>query len=272
MLDDMGLTGSVALITGAARGQGRSHAVSLARAGADIAVTDVAGDVATVPYDLGTEQDLSQTVELVEREGRRCLAAKIDVRDLSALSAFADQVGEQLGRLDIVVGNAGIYSFAESTWELTEEQWNVMLDVNLTGVWHTCKASIPVILRSGRGGSIVLISSVNGLVGVPGTAHYCAAKHGLVGLMRTLAIELAPHNVRVNTLHPTAVNTTMAVNSATEMALAEAQRHGKDMTNLLPVELMEPHDVSSALMWLVSPAARYVTGITLPIDAGFTVK
>lgn len=266
------LEGRVAFITGGARGQGRSHAIALARAGADIAICDSASELPTVPYELGTEAELAETCALVEAEGRRCVADRVDVRDLAGLEAFAARTASELGGLDFVIGNAGIYSYAPNTWELTEEQWDVMLDVNLGGVWRTCKATVPHMIAAGRGGVIVLISSVNGLRGIPGVAHYNAAKHGLVGLMRTLALELAPHGVRVNTLHPTAVATGMTQNDAMADALAAVESSGIDMTNLLPVELMEPEDVSNALVWLVSPLARYVTASVVPVDAGCTAK
>jgi SDR family mycofactocin-dependent oxidoreductase len=266
------LGGKVALITGAARGQGRSHALALAEAGADLGLCDSAASIPTVPYELATEDELETTAADVESLGARCLTRRVDVRDLDALTRFAEDVVGEHGRLDAVVANAGIYSYGPNTWELSPEQWSVMLDVNLTGVWHTCKATIPAIIATGEGGSVTLISSVNAFTGVPGCAHYTATKTALIGLMRTLAIELAPYQIRVNTLHPTGTNTKMAVNDAMTDAFAIAERAGKDMTNLLPVQLLEPSDVSDALLWLVSPSARFVTGITLPIDAGYTVK
>lgn len=266
------LAGSVVLVTGGARGQGRSHALSFAAAGADVAICDATAEMPTIPYRLADEDELAATAGAVEACGVRCHAERVDVRDLAGLERFVAAAVERLGRIDTVVANAGVYSFAASSWELDPEQWQVMLDINLTGVWNTCRAAIPAMIEGGGGGSIAMISSVNGFEGVPGTAHYCAAKHGLVGLMRTLAIELAQHGIRVNTIHPTAVDTKMVDNDATPRALEAAERYGKDMTNLLAVELMEPRDVSEALLWISSPAARYVTGITLPIDAGFTVK
>jgi (+)-trans-carveol dehydrogenase len=268
------LTGKVALITGGARGQGKSHALAFARAGADIAICDVVGPIETVPYPLADESELPATAAEVEDLGARCHAAVVDVRDLDAMERFAASTVAELGAIDVVIANAGIYSFAASSWELSPEEWQVMIDVNLTGVWNTCRAAIPHMRAegAGEGRSIAMISSVNGFEGVPGTGHYCAAKHGIVGLMRTLAIELARDGIRVNTVHPTAVNTKLVDNDATPRALESAERYGKDMTNLLPVELMEPADVSAALVWLSSPSSRYVTGITLPIDAGFTIK
>lgn len=267
------LAGKVALITGGARGQGRSHALAFARAGADISICDIVGPIDTVPYPLAEEPELSAVAAEVEELGSRCHAETADVRDLDAMERFAAATVEELGAIDVVIANAGIYSFAASSWELSPEEWQVMIDVNLTGVWNTCRVAIPHMRAGGgQGRSIAMISSVNGFEGVPGTGHYCAAKHGLVGLMRTLAIELAQDGIRVNTVHPTAVNTKLVDNDATPRALESAERYGKDMTNLLPVELMDPADISAALVWLSSPSSRYVTGITLPIDAGFSVK
>lgn len=266
------LQGGVALVTGAARGQGRSHALAFAAAGADVAICDAESEMPTIDYPLAHPGELASTAELLEAQGVRCLAERVDVRDLDALEGFAAQVAEQLGGVDFLIANAGVYSFGASTWELTAEQWQAMLDINLTGVWNTCRAAVPAMLSRGGGGSIAMISSVNGFEGVPGTAHYCAAKHGLLGLMRTMAIELAPSGIRVNTVHPTAVDTKMVDNDVTPEALAAAERYGKDMSNLLPVEKMEPRDVSEALLWLCSPAARYVTGTTFTVDAGFGVK
>ncbi|MBS1676703.1 MAG: mycofactocin-coupled SDR family oxidoreductase [Actinobacteria bacterium] len=271
-LTDTPLAGRVALITGGARGQGLSHALAFARAGADVSICDVVSPLPTVPYALAEPAELDQAVAAVEALGARCIGERADVRDLEAMERFAEATAAELGGIDIVVGNAGIYSFAASSWELSAEQWQVMIDVNLTGVWNTCRAAIPFMREREGDRSITLISSVNGFEGVPGTAHYCAAKHGLVGLMRTLAIELAQDGIRVNTLHPTAVDTKLVDNDATPKALESAERYGKDMTNLLPVELMDPVDVSAALVWISSPSSRYVTGITLPIDAGFSVK
>ncbi|MDO8210191.1 mycofactocin-coupled SDR family oxidoreductase [Conexibacter sp. CPCC 206217] len=265
------LEGRVALITGGARGQGRSHALTLAKAGADVAICDIAGPIDTIEYPLATPGELAETVSLVEGAGRRCLAAVADVRDLDAMREFASRTASELGRIDVVVGNAGVYSHAPNTWELTERQWDVMLDVNLSGVWKTCVAAIPHML-DGDGGAIVLISSVNGLRGVPGVAHYNVAKHGLVGLVRTLAIELAAHGIRVNALHPTAVRTAMVENDVMPRAFATIEAAGIDLRNLLDVEMLDPSDVSDALLWLVSPSARHVTGISLPVDAGNLVR
>ncbi len=273
------LQGKVAFVTGAARGQGRSHAVKLAEEGADIIAVDVCEQLETVKYALGTAADLAETVRQVEARDRRIIARRADVRDTSSLRAAVDEGVAELGRLDIVSANAGILS-SGSLDELTEQTWREMIDINLSGVWRTCKVSIPHILRGGDGGAIVLTSSVAGLKSYPNVAHYVSAKHGLVGLMRTLAIELAPYSVRVNTLHPTQVDTDMIQNDLmyhlfvpdekdpTREQFGAASRE----TGLLPIDWIESIDVSRALLFLVSDDARYITGVTLPVDAGATIK
>jgi SDR family mycofactocin-dependent oxidoreductase len=267
------MNGKVAFIPGAARGQGREHARVLAKHGADIALVDIADQIDTVPYPLGTSSDLRETAELVTQSGRRAIEIMADVRSLDAMQRAARQTVEELGRIDIVLGNAGIFSFAKHTWDLTEQQWDDVVDVDLKGCWTVAAAVIPHMLAGGNGGTIVFTSSVSGLKGVASTGHYVAAKHGLVGLMRTLAIELAPHRIRVNCVHPTAVRTTMSQNPAMQTCLEYQLDQGSNtMQNLLPVELLEPEDVSSAILWLVSDSARYVTGISLPVDAGFLIK
>lgn len=271
------LDGKVAFITGAARGQGRSHAVRLAEEGADIIAVDVCADIPSVPYGLGTREDLEETVTEVEKLDRRIVASRADVRDQAQLDkAVAGGVAE-LGRIDIVVANAGICSFGPA-WELSDQAWQYMLDVNLTGVWRTTKATIPHMIERGEGGSIVLISSVGGLIAMPNLAHYTAAKHGVTGLMRTLAVELAPYWIRVNSVHPTSVNTPMVNNaSAYELfaggaaADAEATRVAAtaSLTSLngLEVPWVEPVDVSNAVVYLASDETRYVSGTTQVIDA-----
>jgi len=205
------LSGKVALITGAARGQGRAHAIGLAEEGADIIALDICCDVDTVPYPGATEDDLAHTVKLVEETGRRVISMIADVRHLSALqAAVRDGVGT-FGGIDIVVANAGIGTFG-SVLELDEDTWQTMLDVNLTGVWKTVKAVAPTMIEGGKGGSIILISSLAGLIAYPNLAHYVAAKHGVTGLMRALAVELAPHGIRVNSVHPGTVDTPMVAN------------------------------------------------------------
>lgn len=267
----------VAFITGAARGQGRSHALRLAEEGASIIAVDVCGPVQTVPYATATEADLAETVKLVEAKDRRILARKADVRDLASLQKVVDEGIREFGGIDIVSANAGIFSFGPA-WELTEEQWQHMLDVNLTGVWKTCKAVIPSMIKRGRGGSIVLTSSTAGLIAYGNSAHYVAAKHGVTGLMRTLAIELAPHNIRVNSIHPTTVKTDMILNEATYKLFLPGTKDPteKDAAaaftgmNALKIPWVDPVDISNALLFLASDEGRYVTGTTQVIDAGGT--
>ena len=205
--------GKVAFITGAARGQGRSHAVVLAREGADIIAADVSHQVETIPYPTATADDLAETVALVESLGRRIVAAEADVRDLDALRDVVDRGVAELGRLDIVIANAGVSS-PSSTLDMTEETWATTIDINLTGVWKTVKAAVPHVVASGRGGSVVITSSLAAMKASEHTAHYSASKAGLVGLMRVLAKELAPQSIRVNTIHPTTVNTDMILNDS----------------------------------------------------------
>ena len=274
------LEGKVAFITGAARGQGRSHAIRLAAEGADIIAVDLCGQIGTVPYPMSTPDDLAETVKEVEALDRRIVAAQADVRDYGALKAALDDGVAQLGRLDIVAANAGIFSFGTLD-ELSETAWQDMIDINLTGVWHAAKAAIPH-LRAAGGGAIILTSSALGLEGMLNVGHYVAAKHGVVGLMRTLALELAPDMIRVNSLHPTTVNTGMVQNAATYEMIAgdlpEAERTPRvvaerfQTSNALPIPYVEPIDISNALLWLASDEARYVTGVTLPIDAGELIK
>ena len=273
--------GKVAFITGAARGQGRSHAIRLAEEGADIIAVDIAGPVPSVSaYPLATEEDLAETASQVEALDRRIVARKADVRDAAALRAALDDGVTQLGRLDIVVANAGIYQ-PVSTLEMDDAAWQETIGINLTGVWHTVQAALPHLIAGG-GGSVILTSSTAGLKAIPNTGHYNSAKHGVVGLMRTLAQELAPDMIRVNSVHPTAVDTDMIQNAATYALFAsdlpEAERTREALAprfgslNVLPIPWVEPVDISNAVLWLASDEARYVTGVTLPIDAGLLTK
>jgi SDR family mycofactocin-dependent oxidoreductase len=267
--------GKVAFITGAARGQGRSHALRLAGEGADIIAVDFCEDIKSVDYPLATREDLAETVRLVESLGRRIVAREADVRSIESLRAAVDAGVAELGRLDIVSANAGILSNGQSH-ELSEETWGDMIDINLSGVWRTCKVAIPHLIAGGVGGSIVLTSSVAGLRSYNGVSHYVSAKHGVVGLMKTLAQELAPHSIRVNSVNPTQVDTAMIQNESmyhlfcpdlenptrAEFGAASAA------TILLPIDWVESIDVSNAVLFLVSDEARYITGVALPIDAG----
>jgi SDR family mycofactocin-dependent oxidoreductase len=271
------LDGKVAFITGAARGQGRAHAVKLATEGADIIAVDLCDQIASVPYPLATPDDLAATVKLVEDTGARVVAREADVRDRAALKAALWEGIETLGVPDIVIANAGIAPMAG------ESAWQDVIDVNLTGVYHTVDVVMKPMIKADKGGSIVLTSSVAGLVGLAspmaGSLGYAAAKHGIVGLMRVYANLLAPHSIRVNSVHPAGVNTPMIDNDFTRSWLEGLAQHDQgmgdmapNMTNALPVQTLEPEDVANAAFWLVSDAARYITGVTLPVDAGFVNK
>ncbi|HEX3513724.1 MAG TPA: mycofactocin-coupled SDR family oxidoreductase [Trebonia sp.] len=272
------VAGKVAFITGAARGQGRSHAIRLAQEGADIIAVDICADVDTVPYAGGTAEDLALTVKAVEALDRRIVASTADVRDYAALKEALDEGVAQLGRLDIVSANAGIFSSAPAA-DLTEEAWGQMIDVNLSGVWRACKAAIPHLI-AGKGGSIIITSSAAGLQAAPNVAHYVSAKHGLVGLMRSLALELGPHSIRVNSLHPTNVDTDMIQNEAMYRLWFPESEHPtreefgvlSQTMQALPIPWVDSVDVSNALLFLASDEARYITGSTLTVDAGLTIK
>ena len=274
------VAGKVAFITGAARGQGRSHAVRLAQEGADIIAVDNCADVPGIPYPGATEADLADTVSAVEALDRRIVAVRADVRDYAGLKAAVDDGVAQLGRLDIVSANAGIGSQPYQAWDLAESTWQDMIDINLTGVWHTAKAAVPHLKAGGRGGAIVLTSSAAGLKGYGHIAHYVSAKHGVVGLMRTLAVELAPDLIRVNSIHPTQVDTVMIQNEPTWRLFRPDLEHptradfepASQEMNLLPVPWVEPVDISNALLFLASDEARYITGVALPVDAGCLLK
>ena len=267
------LEGKVAFITGAARGQGRSHAIRLAREGADIIAVDLCGQIDTVPYPMATPADLAETVKEVEALDRRILAREADVRDEAGLRAAFEAGVAELGPVDIVLANAGI---APMSLHETHGAWQDAIDVNLTGVFNTVETAIPSMIERGAGGAIVLTSSTAGINGIGGPTRgglgYTAAKHGVVGLMRSYANNLAPHSIRVNSVHPTGVNTPMVVNEAMQEFLEHDPSLSNAMANALPVPMVEPVDISNAILWLVSDDARYVTGVTLPVDAGFTNK
>ncbi|MEU8895971.1 mycofactocin-coupled SDR family oxidoreductase [Nocardia sp. NPDC048505] len=272
--------GKVAFITGAARGQGRSHAVRLAQEGADIIAVDVCKQLENVPFAMSTPEDLATTADLVKAEGRRVVTAEVDVRDYAGLEAAVNGGVEQLGRLDVVVANAGIGNEGGQLSDLDETLWQDMIDVNLGGVWKSVKAAIPHLVAGGRGGSIILTSSVGGLKAYPNVGHYIAAKHGVVGLMRTFAVELGQHSIRVNSVHPTHVNTPMVMNEGTyKLFRPDLENPGPAdlepicrMFHTLPVPWVESVDVSNAVLFLASDEARYVTGVPLPIDAGSMLK
>jgi SDR family mycofactocin-dependent oxidoreductase len=268
------LKGKVAFITGAARGQGRAHAVRLATDGAEIIAVDLCDQIASVPYPLASPDDLAATVKLVEDTGSRIVAARGDVRDRASLSSALQAGLDEFGRLDIVVANAGI-----APMQSGDDGWHDVIDVNLTGVYNTIKVAIPTLVKQDTGGSIVLISSAAGLAGVgspdAGSVGYAAAKHGVVGLMRVYANLLARQNIRVNSIHPTGVETPMIDNDFTRGWLAQmaaAVDNPGTLGNALPVEVLQPEDIANAVAWLVSDQARYITGVTLPVDAGFLNK
>jgi SDR family mycofactocin-dependent oxidoreductase len=265
------LEGKVAFITGAGRGQGRSHAVRLAEEGADIIAVDICRDYDTVGYGMATPEDLAETVKAVEALDRRIVARQADVRDAAALRAAVDDGVAQLGHLDIVSANAGICTV--QPWdEVTPAGWQDTLDTNLTGVWNTMVVSVPHLIAAG-GGSIICTSSTAGIKGLPYLAPYVAAKHGVVGIARTMANELARHKIRVNTVHPTGVDTPMGTGlGGLEPLLARDPNLGPIFMNTLDVQAVDPVDVSNAVLFLASDEARYVTGLELTVDAGNTTR
>jgi SDR family mycofactocin-dependent oxidoreductase len=270
------LDGKVAFITGAARGQGRSHAIRLAEEGADIIAIDICAQIETVAYPMSTPEDLERTVKEVEAVGRRIVARQADVRDLAALTAAVEAGVDELGPVSIILANAGIAPMGAPNPD-HEQTFRDTIDVNLGGVRNAVHAAVPHMIAAGRGGAIVLTSSTQGLSGRGGdgqgaTDGYAASKHGVVGLMRTYAHWLAPHRIRVNSIHPTGVRTPMVVNQIAEDYFAARPEAASMVTNLIDVDMIEPIDVSNAIAWLVSDEARYVTGVTLPVDAGFVVK
>lgn len=275
------VAGRVAVVTGAARGQGRAHAVRLAEEGADVIAIDIAEQIDEIPFALGTAADLAETVRLVEQAGGRVVARRADVRDGAQVAeAIAAGVAE-LGRLDIVIANAAVAVFGKGV-EVTESGWQTVIDVNLTGVWNTVRGSIDHLRASGPGGSIILVSSIMGLRAAPHMAPYVSAKHGVIGLMRTLALELAPEQIRVNAINPGSVDTPMLQNPAMyelfapDLAVEErteaVMRERMGVGSALPVPWVQPEDVAHAALFLASDESRFITGATLPVDAGAAVK
>ncbi|MFI5041734.1 MAG: mycofactocin-coupled SDR family oxidoreductase [Acidimicrobiales bacterium] len=265
------LAGKVALVTGGARAQGRSHAVRLAVEGADVVVFDICAEAAEVDYTVATTDDIDETVHLVEAQGRRCLAHIGDVRDPGALDEAVGDAVERLGGLDVVVANAGISTW-DRFWEMSDAKWQAMIDINLTGVWRTFKAAAPVMIEQARGGSLIAISSVAGLKSLPGQAHYSSAKHGIVGLVKSAALELGPFGIRVNSIHPWGVVSPMG-DDPTPFKLMEANpTFAASFGSVLPGPTMaDPEDISNAVVYLASDASRCVTGIQLPVDMGATI-
>lgn len=276
------LDGKVAFITGAARGQGRSHAIRLAQEGADIIALDVCAPIPSVErlYPGASDDDMGETIDKVKQFGGRIVSAKADVRDYDAVAKVVADGVTDFGGIDIVSANAGIFVFGDPSHLVSESDWDEVLDINLKGVWHTCKAVTAPMIDAGKGGSIIITSSTAGIKGTPNVAPYTASKHAVVGLMKTLALELAPHSIRVNTIHPTGVATDMILNEATfKLFLPDEEHPTKEQaapvfttTNALPVPWVEASDISNALLFLASDEARYVTGNELKVDAGYCIK
>jgi SDR family mycofactocin-dependent oxidoreductase len=270
--------GKVAFVTGAGRGQGRSHALRLAEEGADIIAVDICAPVESVTYAMSSEADLAETARLVEEQDRRVVTGVADVRDFDRLKEVMDRGRAELGGLDIVVANAGIASYAPGH-EITEAAWDEMIDIDLKGVWHTIKAATPHLLEQ-QSGAIVIVASAAGVIGPPGLAHYVAAKHGAVGLMRAFANELSPSMIRINAVCPTQVDTPMIMNDEIfTMFRPDVENPGREdivevstNMNVIPVPWVEPRDVSNAVLFLASDEARYITGTALPVDAGIVTK
>jgi SDR family mycofactocin-dependent oxidoreductase len=263
--------GKKALITGAARGQGRAHAVRLASEGADVVLVDICRDFPTTGYAGATEEDLAETVRLVEEQGRRALPYVVDTRDLPALQAAVDEAVEELGGLDVVVANAGICSGARLL-DVTTEQWEATIGVNLTGTFHTLKATLPVMVAQGRGGAVCITSSVAGLRGLPYLADYVASKHAITGLARTAANEMGVHRIRVNTIHPASVPTGMTTPELFALCREDAATLAPIYMNALPSSFTTAEDIAAAVAWLCSDEATNVTGVALPLDMGTLLR
>ncbi len=264
------LQGRVAFVTGAARGQGRSHAVRLARAGADIIALDICARASdAITYPAATAEDLAETVRAVEAEGRKVLAREVDTRDDAALRQLVTDGTEQFGRLDILIANAGVLSWGR-LWELTDEQWDTVIGVNLTGTWRTLRAVIPSMIDAGHGGSIVVVSSAAGLKATPGNGHYSASKYGLVALTNSLALELGEFGIRVNSIHPYSVDTPMIEKDAIIQLLGKHPRyaHSFPPMPLQPKGVMTPDEVSDVVVWLAGDGSGTLSGAQIPIDKG----
>lgn len=270
--------GKVVLITGGARGQGRSHALAFAREGADIAFCDIAAQLDSVPYRMARPEDLDETVKLVEELDRRCVAVTADVRDLGQVQAFVDQARTELGRVDVLLANAGIFSFSTIA-EMTDDVWQEMIDVNLTGVFHAMRAVLPIMIEQGSG-RIIATSSTAGKMGFPNVGHYAATKWGVIGLVKSLAQEVGGNGITVNAICPTSVDTDMIQNvAAYKLFLPDHENPTRDdaapafqTMNAIPVPWIEPVDISNAMLFLASDEARYITGETLAVAAGMTAR
>lgn len=265
------LAGKVAYVTGAARGQGRSHCMRLARAGADVIAVDACAPVAEHNgYPPAEPEDLAETVGLVEGEGRKILAEEVDVRDLAGQQQVVAKAVERFGRLDIVVANAGVLNWGR-LWEISAEQWQETLDVNLTGVWNTIKATVAPMIAAGNGGSIITISSAAGIKAVPGCGHYCASKFGVVGLTNSLAVELGGYGIRVNSVHPYGTDTPMGNDLSMYRVFQDHPNYIHSFSpGALPTEsLADPSLISDIVLWLASDASSLVTAAQIPADKGY---
>jgi SDR family mycofactocin-dependent oxidoreductase len=273
------LEGRVAFITGAARGQGRAHAIRLAGEGADIIAIDVCGPISeTITYPLGTSEELAETVRAVEATGRKVLAREVDIRDLAALQQVVADGVEQFGRMDILVANAGVLSWGR-IWEMSEEQWDTVIDVNLNGTWRTVRAVVPAMIEAGNGGSIIIVSSSAGLKATPGNAHYAASKHGLVALTNSLALEAGEFGIRVNSIHPYSIETPMVEKEA---MMAIFAKHPSYIHSFAPMpyrpvahegkkglqEFMTPEEVSDVVAWLAGDGSATISGSQIAVDRG----
>lgn len=266
------MAGNVAIVTGAARGIGRAAAIALAEAGAAVVVSDLQERVSGLTYETSAHEDLDGTVQAIEALGGRALAVRADVRRIEELQQVVDAAKSEFGHLDIVVANAGIASWPESTWQATEEQWQTMMDVTLTGTWNTCRAAIPAMLEAGTGGAIVIVSSTAAIKPIPTIGHYAAAKMGLTGLAKSLALELAADSIRINTVHPGGTSTYMTENDAAERWQSTAPGVAGGLELPMPISRMEPEEIAHAIRWLCSEESRYVTGTSLIVDAGATLQ
>ncbi|MGB3011521.1 MAG: mycofactocin-coupled SDR family oxidoreductase [Mycobacterium sp.] len=279
MAHEQGLEGRVAFVTGAARGQGRAYAVRLAQEGADVIISDICAPVSqTIPYPGATPDDLAETVRLVEAEGRKVLARQVDIRDDAAVRTLVADGIEQFGRLDVLVANAGVLSWGR-LWELTDEQWNSVIDVNLTGTWRTLRAVIPAMIEAGNGGSIIIVSSSGGLKATPGNGHYAASKHGLTAMTNTLALELGEYSIRVNSIHPYSIATPMIENDAM-MAILSAHPSYLNSFAAMPYQppmkgsrakrndFMTAEEAAEVVVWLAGDNSSVLSGSQIVVDRG----
>ena len=279
MAHEQGLEGRVAFVTGAARGQGRAYAVRLAQEGADVIISDICAPVSqTIPYPGATPDDLAETVRLIEAEGRKVLARQVDIRDDAAVRTLVADGVEQFGRLDVLVANAGVLSWGR-LWELTDEQWNSVIDVNLTGTWRTLRAVIPAMIEAGNGGSIIIVSSSGGLKATPGNGHYAASKHGLTAMTNTLALELGGYSIRVNSIHPYSIATPMIENDAM-MAILSAHPSYLNSFAAMPYQppmkgsrakrndFMTAEEAAEVVVWLAGDNSSVLSGSQIVVDRG----